>query len=238
MEKINLTQNVLDKVNQMGSVTKNETIVLRYLLNESFTKIYGDYELDEDKVDIVTLANNIKGLSMEISSIWFGNLVMNITANRDSNSVYLDAFADNKRVLTILKTNNSIRCNTVYEDVDNNTIDLLKEVNFEARDARRFFLTKKVNNELIYCGELKPILAKTGSHEFFAFKSNLNKPTESKSMFQRIVEAMKDDSLVGIPTAKETCSLSGYCDIVFDKLEEKLEAARTKQIGTAKKLSK
>ena len=239
MKNINITEEIINELKDIASLKSISLNVITFMLDDNFDRLLGNHELSENDLDIIKLRNN-KSIepteTIEISTMTFGTIIVNLSGV--NNNAFVSAYHDDNRIMTITADDRAVRNNVIYEDENNNTIELTKEVNYRNNDICSFNLTRNENNEVVYQGSLNPVLASMGNKEFFDFSSCLSNKKQSDSLMQKVFNSFTSGSLVGITTGRGTTDLSYFTDVIYNTLENKLEEARKKQTTKAKTRTK
>ena len=224
----NITEYIIQHIYKLGvMMSSNGENLVRYFMDDNLTKLFGNNEITSDNIDLVTSSRDMK-TSIDVESIYTEHvkiLIQCVEENKLDISIY-----ENDELKSALEmTNEYVKDTTSYMQ-DTTTVSEYKEVEMEHGDARRFLLSRSEDGELIYEGELQPILASSGSNEFFNFSYKGQAEEEkSKSFLQKIVDGVKDSNLISVNTSHDLHSLATYVDRIYTALQEKLEAKRVKK---------
>lgn len=230
--KYNLTNLVMINLRMRCIPGPNRDTILEYYLNRDFMAILGNIELTDDNGGVLNL-NEKEGNRLRINSNYYAPIEVTCTSTEKSGSIM--AMSNDQILFHIIITDEEV-INDVYYKEDQTDVHEIQKVSFKNGDAENFSLTRSENGELVYDGELVPLLVKCGEMECFQFQSNMEyEKTYTPSIIQRICDSINDNSVVSIHTGSELHSLADYAQGIFASLRTKLESYRVKATTRVRK---
>ena len=231
MEKVNLTEKVIEQLSKITVLTELEKNSIEYLLNDSFTRLLGDYYMPDKNIDLIVNGKINNGVQIQINTIY--NEPIGLEICQVDNCICINSRCEDVRPITIVANGEGAKCNIKYKDANDVTVDMYKQVDFENNDVSKFFISKRENDMVAYYGSLSTISTTKDGSDFFYFNSSFEKSGE-KSIIKKIADFFTSDPVVSVPTSRKLHMLSNYAEPIFDKLEYKLEEKYSKTKGTAK----
>lgn len=224
----NITEFIIRHIYKLGiMMSSNGENLVRYFMDNNLTNLFGNNEITSDNIDLVTSSKNMT-TSIDIESVYTEHVKI-LIQSVEENKLDISIFENDELKSALEMTNEYVKDTTSYMS-DVTEVKEYKEVDMEHGDARKFLLSRSENGELIYEGELQPILASNGSNEFFNFSYKGQEEEEkSKSFLQKIVDGVKDSNLISVNTSHDIHSLTTYVDRIYTALQDKLEAKRVKK---------
>ena len=235
MEKYNITQLIMNNLRQVCMPGPNREKIIEYYLNKDLVAVLGDNEISKDNAELLTIkdSNNTK---LKVDSIYFTPIEITCSATDKSGSIM--AISNDQIVFHIIITDDEL-INDSYFAEGQLSVHEIQKVSYEHNDAATFSLARSENGDFVYDGELAPILVKHNEMEYFQFRSNMEiEKKTSPSILARIVDSLRDDSVISIHTSGELHSLANYANGIFAALRTKLESYRTKDPQRVRKDSK
>ena len=231
MEKVNLTEKVIEQLSNITVLTELEKNSIEYLLNDSFTRLLGDYYMPDENIDMFLYGKINNGVQMQINTIY--NEPLGLEICKVDNCININSKCEDVKPITLVVNGECAKCNTKYKDANDVSVDMFKQVDFENNDVSKFFISKRENDMVAYYGSLSTISTTKAGSDYFYFNSSFEKSGE-KSIIKKIADFFTSDPVVSVPTSRKLHMLSNYAEPIFDKLEYKLEEKYSKTKGTAK----
>ena len=231
MEKVNLTEKVIEQLSHITVLTELEKNSIEYLLNDSFTRLLGDYYMPDENIDMFLYGKINNGVQMQINTIY--NEPLGLEICKVDNCININSKCEDVKPITLVVNGECAKCNTKYKDANDVSVDMFKQVDFENNDVSKFFISKRENDMVAYYGSLSTISTTKAGSDYFYFNSSFEKSGE-KSIIKKIADFFTSDPVVSVPTSRKLHMLSNYAEPIFDKLEYKLEEKYSKTKGTAK----